>query len=63
MNSTQIPESRRPDRFFVARIDEKPTMFILHADHTLCIAPATQPVTALVESTDVVLGEVSGLAA
>jgi hypothetical protein len=57
------PESRRPDRFFVARIDGRETVFVLHSDHTLCIAPATQPVTSLVESAVVVLGEVSGLAA
>jgi hypothetical protein len=56
-------ESLRPDRFFISRIDGKLTMFVLHADHSVCIAPATQPVTSLVESAMVVLGEVSGLAA
>ena len=46
----------------MARIDGRQTMFVLHADHSVCIAPTTQPVT-LVESTDVVLDEMSGLAA
>ena len=46
----------------MARIDGRQTMFVLHADHCVCIAPATQPV-ALVESADAVLGEVVGLAA
>jgi hypothetical protein len=55
-------ESRHQDRFFVARIDGCRTMFVLHADHSVCIVSTTQPVT-LVESTDVVLDEMSGLAA
>jgi hypothetical protein len=37
-------------------------MFVLRADHSVCIAPTTQPVT-LVESTNELLGEMSGLAA
>jgi hypothetical protein len=57
-----VAESRRQDRFFVGRIDGHETMFVLHADHSVCIALATQPVT-LVESCEMVLAEVSGLAA
>ena len=62
MNVTPIQESSRPDRFFAACIDGRETMFVLHADHGVCIARATQPAT-VVESTETVLGEVSGLAA
>jgi hypothetical protein len=58
-HTTPLPECR--DRFFVARTDGRQTMFVLHADHSVCIAPATQPVT-VVESTKMVLGEMSGLA-
>jgi hypothetical protein len=62
MNTTQIQESRGLDRFFVATVDGRQTMFVLHADKSVCIARATQPVT-LVESTEMVLSELVGLAA
>jgi len=63
MNQELLPtQESRQDRFFVARIDGCQTMFVLHLDHSVCIAPTTQPVT-LVESTDAVLSEMSGLAA
>jgi hypothetical protein len=46
MNQNQErQESAGQDRFFVARIDGRQTMFVLHADKSVCIAPATQPVT------------------
>ena len=54
-------ESRRPDRFFVACIDGRQTMFVLHSDHTLCIATATPPVM-FVESTDEVIATFRDLA-
>lgn len=60
--NTPTTESLRQDRFFVARIDGCPTMFVLHADKSVCIAPTTQPV-ALVEPAETVLAELSDLAA
>ena len=45
-----------------AALTGREAVFVLHAHHSVCIAPATQPVT-IVELADVVLGEVSGLAA
>ena len=62
MNAAPIQESRGPDRYFVACIDGRQTVFVLHADHSVCIAPTTQPVT-VVEPTETVLGELVGLAA
>lgn len=61
MNVTPIQESSRPDRFFAACIDGRETMFVLHADHGVCIARATQPV-ALVEPSATILAELLGLA-
>jgi hypothetical protein len=49
-------------RFFVACIDGRQTMFVLHADKSVCIAPTTQPVT-FVESTDEVIAAFRDLAA
>lgn len=54
-------QASRPDRFFVACIDGRSTMFVLHADHSVCIAPATQPVTS-VEPATTILAELAGLA-
>jgi hypothetical protein len=56
------PQESRQDRFFVARIDGRQTMFVLHADHSICIASTTQPVTAL-KPVNEVLAELCGLAA
>jgi len=60
MNTT--PSAEPLDRFFVARIDGKPVMFVLHADKSVCIAATTQPITS-VEPAEMVLGELCGLAA
>ena len=57
-----IQESRRPDRFFIARRNGQETLFVLHSDHTICIASTSQPVTAL-EPAHELLAELSGLAA
>jgi hypothetical protein len=61
-NQELLPtQESRPDRFFVARIDGRQTVFVLHSDHSVCIAPTTQPVT--VEAAETILGELAGLAA
>jgi len=60
MNTT--PNAESLDRFFVARIDGRQTMFVLHADKSVCIAPTTQPITS-VEPAEMVPGELCGLAA
>jgi hypothetical protein len=54
-------ESRRPDRFFIARHNGQETLFVLHTDHTLCIARTTQPVA--IEAAETVMAELRGLAA
>ena len=65
MNITLSTESRQADRFFVARIDGRETMFVLRADHSVCIARAIQPdyPPRRIEPGATVFGEVYGLAA
>jgi hypothetical protein len=61
MMNTEATESRRHDRFFVAQVDGKETLFALHSDHSICIAQTTQSVT--LESAETLLAELRGLAA
>jgi hypothetical protein len=61
-NTQPISEFGGPDRFFVARVDGKETLFVVHAaDHSICIA-SSQPVT-VIEPAEKILDELVGLAA
>jgi hypothetical protein len=60
-NATYWDPSPIRDRFFVARVDGQEKLFVLHADNTICITSASQPVT--LESTEQLIGELRGLAA
>jgi hypothetical protein len=61
MTNTNATESRGPDRFFIGSIDGQQKLFVLHSDHTICIASTTQPVA--LEAAEPLLAELRGLAA
>jgi len=57
-----VTESHGPDRFFFGQVDGKRTLFVLHWDHSIAIAPAScasQPS----EPAKTLLAELVGLAA
>jgi hypothetical protein len=58
-HTTPLTECR--DRFFFGAIDGQSKLFVLHPDHTVCIA-SSQP-ERVSESINEVLAELQGLAA
>ena len=59
MNQTLLltQESCRQDRFVVVRIEGCQTMFVLHADHSICIASTLEPVTTALEPANELLAD------
>jgi hypothetical protein len=60
-NNEFMPTRESRDRFFVAKIDGQEKLFVLHSDHSICIASVSGLV--IVEVAEKVLSEFIGLAA
>jgi hypothetical protein len=52
--------ARKTDRYFLARVDGRPTIFVLHGDRSITVAPG--PELGPIEPAEDVIGSLRGLA-